>query len=148
MCLAPKAASSSITTGSSSLTIESASAAIHAGFSVYLHGTILVMPHQIGLPEPVSLISGKHETFTQIEPALPTPGAPQLISTEYDASAALGLSLVVSLCGVASGFVQTVVMLKQTALFKDQLIQGLIKTLWIPKSSVASGILRHMETTR
>lgn len=120
------------TTGTPSHTKESASLTMKAGFSGYLHGAILAMPHQVGLPESVYLISGKRETFLQVNPILKCLGAAKYIGPEHEASALLELILVANLYGVASGFVQSVAMLKKTSLFNEEGIQGFIKTLWIP----------------
>ncbi|KAJ3456021.1 hypothetical protein MRS44_016044 [Fusarium solani] len=120
------------TTGSPALTNESIEAATQAGFPEYLHGAILAMPHQVGLPEGIYLTSGKNETFEKITPALKALGTPQHLSTNTEASALLELILVANLYGVASGFVQSVAMLKKTSLFKEEGIQGFIKTLFIP----------------
>lgn len=121
------------TTGSPSLTTQSAAAAARAGFAQYIHGAILAMPHQVGLPTSVYIISGDHETFVKVQPALKALGTAEHIGVRNEASSLLELILAANLYGLASGFVQSIAMLKKTSLFKeDEGIQGFMKKLWIP----------------
>ncbi|KAJ2981311.1 hypothetical protein NQ176_g2104 [Zarea fungicola] len=111
------------TTGSPSQVSQSVELAKQRTFDAYIHGSILALPLQVGLPDTVALYSGPAKAFRGVESTLKCLGQARYLSEDPLQAGLEEVMLINVYYTMSAGFLQSMALLKRSGLWSPGLAE-------------------------